>query len=168
MSLPSKIPQASGGVRIHVGNMKENNWVNEVNIVETLSVSAKGSKDLFTCLIGCILGSIICKESWARVTLMVWDLRKVVTKSQWEQALYVCLWVLWLHLWGWLVLENAGCWLIMYGLAYSLIPYLISPTWKWFLLCGEHLPRPLSEWCVLVASVLAGMSVCPPHLGIWR
>lgn len=46
---------------------------------------------------------------------------------------------------GLLVLENAGCWLTMYGLAYSLIPYLISPMWKWFLLCGEHLPCPLSQ-----------------------
>ena len=45
--------------------------MNEINIVKILYVSAKGSKDLLACLIGCVLGSVISKESWARVTLMV-------------------------------------------------------------------------------------------------
>lgn len=131
-----------------------------MNIVETLSVSAKGSKDLFPCLIGCILGSIICKESWARVTLMVWDLKKVVTKSQWKQALYVCLWVLWLRLWGWLVLENAGCWLIMYGLAYSLIPYLIPPCGSGSFFVGNTFLVPsLSGVFLLLLYLLACQSV---------
>lgn len=131
-----------------------------MNIVETLRVSAKGSKDLFTCLIGCILDSIICKESWARVTLMMWDLKKVVTKSQWEQALYVCLWVLWLCLWGLLVLENAGCWLTMYGLAYSLIPYLIPPCGSGSFFVGNTFLVPsLSGVFLLLLYLLALQSV---------
>lgn len=81
-----------------------------------------------------------------------------------KQAPYVCLQVLWLCLWGWLVLENAGSWLLMYGLAYSLIPYLISPMWKWFLFCGNTFPVSSLSGVFLVASVLAGMSVCPPKL----
>lgn len=43
----------------------------KINIVKILYVSAKGNKDLLPSLVGCILGSVISKKSWARVTWMV-------------------------------------------------------------------------------------------------
>lgn len=58
-----------------------------INIVKILYVSAKGNKDLLPCLIGCVLGSVISKTAGlGLVTWMVWELNKVVTKSQREQA----------------------------------------------------------------------------------
>lgn len=73
------------------------------------------------------------------------DLNIVVTKRQWEQAQKVS--VVWLCLWGWLVLENAGFWLMVYGVVYS---HLI-----WFSLCGSGsylvgntFPVPFFKWCV--------------------
>lgn len=68
------------------------------------------------------------------------------------------------------LVSSGECWLLAYNVWLGVLTYSLfdSPVWKWFLLCGEHLPCPLSEWCVLVASVLAGMSVCPPNLSIWK
>lgn len=68
------------------------------------------------------------------------------------------------------LVSSGECWLLAYNvwlgvLAYSLFdfPHVeVVPT-----LWGTPSHPPLSGVC-LVASVLAGMSVCPPSLSIWR
>lgn len=69
---------------------------------------------------------------------------------------------------GLVSLGNAGCWLIMYGLAYSLIPYFIPLCGSASYIVGKTFPVSFLSDVFLVASVLAGMSVCPPGLSIWR
>lgn len=68
------------------------------------------------------------------------------------------------------LVSSGECWLLAYNVWLGVLTYSLFdfPMWKWFLLCHDTHPVPSLSGMFLVASVLAGMSVCPPSLSIWR
>lgn len=118
----------------------------KMNIVKTRCISAKGDKNLLVCFTGWLLGSSVSKESWAGSRWLCETQRSCGQESLGTGSGCVSVSPVAASV-G--LVSSGECWLLASYVWLGVLTYLFdSPLWKCFLHCGEHLPCPLSQWCV--------------------